>query len=244
MDTLKKQIVNKLEKYYFDYKPRMWKKFLADKREVSDDFPLFDDDVEYENVENLPSFKEQNTLILPAMKSDNNIFHDKFIETANNILLNIKHDTINIDLRNNDHGYPEVLVCSLLPIFYLSDRKILTYIINRDNYSKTDLVRYNNCIVSKINGTNACGTREVLTFIPKINLYINNRTRGAAEKLIIALQTVDEITEIRYIGESTYGDTAMNLYFPLSNGKILKIPYGYTADYRKEYYVNFCPDKN
>ena len=251
MDPLRLEIVKKMEKYYLDYKPSVWKKFLKSDGDLKDDFKsvwktqyggYYVDNTHVLSV--LPTFKSPNTLILPGIASDDEDFQNEYIKTANNILLNINDEVLNIDLRNTNGEKTGIIMAAIIPLFYLTKRKVLTHIVNRDGYYRTDLVRYDNCIISKINETGACGSRKSIENPPnRINVFIGTGTSGAGEQVAIALIALREVMEVMYIGENTAGRTTSNVRMELSNGDIIEVPYGYMADFQKSYYKKFCPDK-
>ena len=245
-------IIKLLQKYYVNYKPQQWNKFLKPKKSIEEDFYTIwkrehggyinksllhklSNDRYIPNM--LPRDDGPITLYLPTAISNDSKFKQRYVRSANSLLLAMNPEHLILDLRGNTGGKSEVMVCALLPIFNMFKRKILAYIITRDGQYKKDIIKEDNCITSIINGgAKICGTKRKLTKLKKITIKFNIYTASAAEHLIITLIPLLSEIKIELRGDHTAGFTSTNKYYPLDNGGGIEIPYGYMTDSNKNIY--------
>lgn len=256
---IRKEIVNLLKKYYYNYNQKKWTQF-ENKRynNLEQDFNNIwkNEHGGYispqllkklsSNKSPLPEIlpkliKSENRLILPETPSNRKSFQKKYVLTANKLLCEINtKKPLFIDLRDNNGGKPEVMVAGLLPLLMLVPSKVLTYTKTRDGKFKKDLIREKNCITSIINDySKICGSNKKLKQIPdKIIVLSNSNTISSAEQTVIVLKILSKITNIYFSGENTAGYTTTNKYFNLSNSGGIEIPCGIMSDYKKNIYPN------
>lgn len=247
--SLKKEIYNLLKKHYIYFNANKWNKFLNGssfesiwKKEhggylYPELLEFYRKSVDPTVPKEIPTLKNK-TLLIPTCVSNNKSYQRRYIKVANDILLNYTGDELTLDFRNNGGGHPQVMIASLLPLFNISKRKILSYSSAKGKF-KRDIIKENGCITSAMNnGAFMCGSKLKNEYIRKLKILVNVRTASSAEQSIICLFSLEEFIDIRVIGKSA-GMTTTIKYFELSNGGGLEIPVGIMADYQKNEIIGF-----
>jgi len=246
---MEKQIFNLLKKYYLNFNEKKFSELLSCKTD-EETFDIFQKlwkkehggllridnlDETYNPPEILPYYKDDQ-IIITDTGSNSKKFHRLYIKTLNDLILNSKSSTLNLNFCNNGGGKPQVMIAGLLPIFNNFDISILAYYYDKDNKSHYDVKRYNNKIICISNNNDeSIGTRKKVNVVD-LNLFYNNYTASSGEQSIICLLSLSRYIKINLIGENSAGYTTVNKYIKLSNKYGIEIPIGYMGSKNKIYY--------
>ena len=256
MDLIK-EIKKILEKYYINYKPKLYEnvktieefnKIWTDLKEhggyiskkMLEDIKKLDKPATKEKrpMPQIKNVKINNTKVkaihLPECPSNDPKFWKKYAETGYNLVLKYFKDSdeITIDLRKNFGGKPGPMAAALSPLFNLSKRPVLTFMKTKRGV-EIDLKRNNyNEYHDKYNPP-VKGTNKVLQNIKKINVLFDGTTVSAGEQLVIALLSLKEQFIVNTFSTGhlwTQGYTTSIRDMKLSDGTSIEFPYGYMMD--------------
>jgi hypothetical protein len=243
---MEKQIFNYLQKYYVHFNEKKYNKLLYCKTndEIYDTFQklwkkehggLYKIDEPFYPPEILPYYKD-NQIIITDTGSNSKKFHKLYIKTLNNLILNSKSSTLNLNFSNNNGGKPQVMIAGLLPIFNNFNKSVLSYYYDKNMKSHYDIKKIDNKIISiSNNNAESIGTTKKYNVV-ELNIYYNEFTTSSAEQTIICLLSLSKYVKINMIGKKSAGYTSVNKYFKLSEKYGIEIPIGYMGTKTKIFY--------
>jgi hypothetical protein len=246
---MKKQIFNLLKKYYLHFNEKKFSELLSCKTD-EETYDIFQKlwkkehgglyridnlDETFNPPETLPYYKD-NQIIITDTGSNSKKFHRLYIKKLNELILNSKSSTLNLNFSNNGGGKPQVMIAGLLPIFNNFDISTLAYYYDKNMKLHYDVKRNDNKIICiSNNNSESVGTRKKYNVI-ELNIYYNNFTVSSAEQSIICLLSLSKYIKINLIGNKTAGFTTVNKYIKLSDKYGIEIPIGYMGTKQKIYY--------
>ena len=245
---MEKQIYNYLKKYYINFNEKYSNLFSCKtdeetyitfqklwKKEHGGLYRIDNLGKTFNPTEILPHYKD-NQIMITDTGSNSKEFHKLYIKTLNDLILNSKSSTLNLNFNNNGGGKPQVMIAGLLPIFNNFDISILCYYYDKDNKSHYDIKRNDNKIICISNNNSySIGTKQKYNIV-ELNIYYNNFTVSSAEQSIICLLSLSKYIKINLIGKKSAGFTTVNKYIKLSNKYGIEIPIGYMGTKDKIYY--------
>ena len=168
-----KQIFRYLKKYYLNFNEKYSELFSCktDKetyitfqklwgKEHGGLYRIDNLDKTFNPPEILP-YSKDDQIIITATGSNSKKFHKLYIKTLNDLIINSKSRTLNLNFSNNGGGKPQVMIAGLLPIFNNFDISRLSYYYDRGNKLHYDVKRNSNKIICiSNNNAESVGTRK------------------------------------------------------------------------------------
>lgn len=246
---MEKQIVKYLKKYYIKFNEKKFSKLFSYK--TDDDIYMYFQKLwglehgglyridnlneTFNPPEILPYYKD-NIIIITDTGSNSKKFHQSYISTLNNLILNSTSPILNLNFSNNGGGKPQVMIAGLLPIFNNFDIAILSYSYDKDGKLHYDVKRNRNKIIC-ISNNNAESVGTIKKYnVVELNIYYNEFTASCAEQSIICLLSLSKYIKINLIGKKSAGLTTVNKYIKLSHKYGIEIPIGYMGTKTKIFY--------
>lgn len=250
---MEKQIFKYLKKYYIHFNETKFSRLLKCKTDEEtwnlfyelwgekEHGGLYNTGEPFDPSEVLPYYKNKQ-IIITDTGSNNKKFHKLYIKTLNNLILNNKSTTLNLNFCDNDGGKPQVMIAGLLPIFNNFDISILSYYYSKDMKRKYDVKKIDNKIICiSNNNAESIGTKKKIN-ITELNIYYNEFTTSSAEQSIICLLSLSKYITINLISNNSVGRngsagyTTVNKYIKLSDKYLIEIPIGYMGTKTKVFY--------
>lgn len=177
---MEKQIFKYLKKYYIHFNQTKFSRLLNCKTDEEtwklfyelwgelEHGGLYGIDEPFNPPEVLPYYKNKQ-IIITDTGSNSKKFHKLYIKTLNNLILNNKSTTLNLNFCNNNGGKPQVMIAGLLPIFNNFDISILSYYYTKNMKHDTimkrkyDVMKIDNKIICiSNNNAESIGTKKKL----------------------------------------------------------------------------------